>query len=441
MKLGLMKSFDLYLVRRRVENDGGGTGFWLAPGLAVTIKHQSIFPCWQMIGRNVYPFIFLCVTIYEITMVLLKVFLPCCAAGQERRGADRVCPGPAEFSRPSVAGSPLGFSYSPEQSPEPYSHTRSYYKEGQTRMNQQVHYIVAGIDVSKATLDLAIANQRDAYHIRYDDEGLALIIEQCFCANVSLVILEATGGLERKLVAALANANLVFHIANPRQVRNLAKATGQLAKTDKIDARVLVDYGLKLQPLPHRLPSKNKLKLHDLSVRHQQLVQMQTAERNRLHASQEPVVADMIEQHLALIDQQIKQVANVMDQLIEQRDELKRKAAVLESACGVGSLTARRLIAELDELGQRSPKQIAKLVGLAPLNRDSGTLRGKRTISGGRRHVRKALYMPTIAAIRHNPVIKRYYQNLITAGKAKKVAINACMRKLLIYHNAMIREN
>lgn len=302
------------------------------------------------------------------------------------------------------------------------------------------HLIVAGVDVSKHTLDFAIAGQNATPQVEYDPQGLAMLIDACTRAGVQLVVLEATGGLERKLVRQLAAAGLAFHIANPRQVRDFARARGRLAKTDAIDARVVLDYGVTLRPAPHALPEENRRKLRDLSARHQQLSDMRTAESNRRSGCEEDSIAAMIDQHLAFIDQQIEAVARAMDDLIDADAAMAHQATLLASTPGIGRLTARRLIAELPELGQRSPRQMAKLVGVAPINRDSGTLRGKRMIGGGRKSVRKMLYMPTLVATRHNPLIRTMYHRLIEAGKSKKAALVACMRKLLTYLNAMIRD-
>jgi len=301
--------------------------------------------------------------------------------------------------------------------------------------------IVAGVDVSKATLDYAIHPRPHTHHVAYDPAGLAALVDDCRHASVGLVVLEATGGLERQLVHALADAGVPFHVANPRQVRDLARAMGQLAKTDAIDARALVHFGIKMQPRPHVLPDENRLKLRDLSARHQQLSDMRTAEANRLSTCADASIEAMIREHLDWLEEQIRQVAEAMDQLIEQDEALTRNAEVITSAPGLGPLTARRLIAELPELGQRNPRQIAKLVGVAPINRDSGTLRGKRMTGGGRRAVRKMLYMPTLVATRYNPRIRAVYQRLVAQGKPKMVALVAAMRKLLILLNAMIRED
>ena len=308
-------------------------------------------------------------------------------------------------------------------------------------MQDTEHPIIAGVDVSKATLDFAIHASRVVQQVSYTDDGIGALVAACRQAKVTLVVLEATGGLERRLVRALAAAQLPWHVANPRQVRDLARAMGRLAKTDAIDARVLVDYGRKLNPSPHELPDTHRQKLRDLATRHQQLVDMRTAELNRRGGCDDAAIAAMIDAHLAWLDEQLAHVARHMDTLIESDDVLRRTAHAIASTPGVGRLTARRLVAELPELGARSPRQIAKLIGVAPINRDSGVLRGKRTTGGGRRSVRKLLYMPTLVATRHNGHIRAMYQRLQDAGKPKLVALVACMRKLLVYLNAMIREN
>jgi len=308
-------------------------------------------------------------------------------------------------------------------------------------MQDTEHPIIAGVDVSKATLDFAIDASHVVHQVSYTDDGIGALVNACRQARVTLVVLEATGGLERRLVRALAAAQLSWHVANPRQVRDLARAMGRLAKTDAIDARVLVDYGRKLNPSPHELPDKHRQKLRDLATRHQQLVDMRTAELNRRGGCDDATIAAMIDTHLVWLDEQLAHVAEHMDTLIESHDTLRRTAHAIASTPGVGRLTARRLVAELPELGARSPKQIAKLIGVAPINRDSGVLRGKRTTGGGRRSVRKLLYMPTLVATRHNTHIRAMYQRLLDAGKPKLVALVACMRKLLVYLNAMIREN
>lgn len=295
--------------------------------------------------------------------------------------------------------------------------------------------------MSKATLDVAFTDGMTVRRWDYDAAGIATCIEVCRATGVTLVVLEATGGLERRLTRALAGAAVAFHVANPRQVRDLARAMGRLAKTDAIDARVLVDYGMKLRPQPHALPDENRQKLRDWAARHQQLTDARTAELNRHQACETPTIRTMIERHIDFIEQQIADVADAMDALIEADAALQNHAAMIESTPGLGRLTARRLLAELPELGQRNPRQLAKLVGVAPINRDSGTLRGKRTTGGGRRSVRKLLYMPTLVATRYNPRIHAMYQRLIANGKPKMLALVACMRKLLIYLNAMIREN
>lgn len=360
------------------------------------------------------------------------------ATGHERRAVDRFHPGP--FGR-NVARSPLGFfAFLPEQSPELCLEHMLVYKEGFTRMSNEQHCNVAGIDVSKANLDFAISGQVKARCVTYNDAGLAMLIEACVEAEVGLVVFEATGGLERRLRRFLNTAGLPCHMANPRQVRDLARAMGRLAKTDAIDARVLVDYGEKLRPTPTVLPSKNRDKLCAMVARYRQLDAQRTAERNRRSRCDDDVVVAMIEQMLELIETQIKCVRQEMNAVVNADEAMRRDVKQLASMPGIGELTAQRLVAQLPELGRCTGGQIAKLVGVAPVNRDSGTMRGKRTTGGGRCELRKSLYMPTLVAVRRNPMIQAMYERLVEGGKPKKVALIACMRKLLIYLNAMIRD-
>lgn len=306
-------------------------------------------------------------------------------------------------------------------------------------MNSQ-SIIVAGIDVSKAKLDVDLAPQPRKVQFDYDEHGLAQLIDWLRQQRAQLVVLEATGGLERRLVRALAAADLPFHVANPRQVRDFARATGQLAKTDRIDARVIAQFGHKLQPTPSVLPSKTRRKLLAAVTRYQQLRQMRTAESNRLDRTDDADMRQSIEQMIAHIDQQLKQVEKNMDQLVATDDAMSRDVQLIASMPGLGRLTAHRLVAMLPELGDCNRRQIARLIGVAPINRDSGTMRGKRTTGGGRAAIRTILYMPTLVAVRHNPAIRKIYQHLIEQGKPNMLALIAAMRKLIILVNIMIRE-
>jgi transposase len=300
--------------------------------------------------------------------------------------------------------------------------------------------IVAGVDVSKAYLDVDLAPQPHASRFTYDAEGLGRLIDWLQQHEVQLVVLEATGALERRLARALATAALPFHIANPRQVRDFARAMNQLNKTDKADAHVIAQFGHKLQPRPSVLPSETRQKLIAAVTRHEQLKQMRVAENNRLDRADDPTMQLLIEQMIEKVDQQLEGVEQVMDQLVASDESMQRDVNTIASTPGLGKLTASRLVAMLPELGQCNRQQIARLIGVAPINRDSGTMRGKRTTGGGRKIIRTFLYMPTLVAVRYNPVIRETYQRLVKKGKPKMVALIAAMRKLIIMVNIMIRE-
>ena len=308
-------------------------------------------------------------------------------------------------------------------------------------MSTQFSIIAAGIDVSKLYLDLAVMPVDHYHRVRYDDQGLDELIAALRSQGAQLVVLEATGGVEWRLVNRLAAENIPFHVTNPRQIRDFARAMNRLAKTDKIDAKVIAEFGYRMQPRAQVLPSKTRMKLRAFIARYQQLKAMRTAESNRLDRVNDSTIARMHRQTIKSFDRQLKKVEAMMNNLIEQDADLRRDAKTAESVPGIGRLTAGRLVALLPELGSCTPAQIARLIGVAPINRDSGQMRGRRTTGGGRSHIRAMLYMPTLVAVRHNPVIRQMYQRLVAKGKPKMVALVACMRKLIIYLNAMIRDH
>lgn len=253
------------------------------------------------------------------------------------------------------------------------------------------------------------------------------------------IVLESTGGYQRAVVAALAAAGLPVVVVNPRQVRDFARAVGILAKTDALDAAVLARFGARINPELRPLPDAQATALVDLLTRRRQLLELQTAESNRLAQAVAPKVKASIQAVLIVLKKQIDSMDDDLDGLIQQSPCWLEKQTPLTSVPGVGTQTARTLLACLPELGQISRQAVAALVGVAPINRDSGTMRGKRTTWGGRKVVRSALYMAALVASRYNPVIRDHYQKLLAAGKAKKLALVACMRKLLVMLNAIIR--
>lgn len=295
----------------------------------------------------------------------------------------------------------------------------------------------AGVDISKHHIDSAIAPSGDRLNVSSGD--LDRLVAWMVRRKPKLVVIEATGGYERDAVAALVGAGLAVAVVNPRQVRDFARASGRLAKTDRIDAEVLAAFGLAIQPEPRPLQDEEASALRDLVVRRRQLLAMRKAEKNRLEMRLSPAVRAGVERHLAFIDGEIKGADDDLDRLIRQSPAWRADDELLRSVPGVGPVLARTLIAEMPELGQLNSRQIAALVGVAPFNRDSGKMRGTRSVWGGRPGVRSVLYMATLSAIRCNPVIKVAYQHLRTAGKPPKVAIVACMRRLIVTLNAICK--
>lgn len=303
---------------------------------------------------------------------------------------------------------------------------------------------VVGIDVSKNRLDIACLHGQAPLPASVENtpEGHAALVE-ILCQNPPrLIVLEATGGYQRAVVAALAAApphGLPVVVANPRQVRDFARGLGILAKTDAIDAMVLARFAEKIDPPVRNLPDAQAQALADLLARRRQLVELRTAEKNRLQQASALRIRASIRAVLATLDAQIAALDDDLDGHIRRSPVWREKENLLLSVPGVGAQTARTLMACLPELGSISRQAIAALVGVAPINRDSGSMRGRRTTWGGRKDVRCMLYMATLVASRHNPVIRAKYQKLLAAGKPKKVALVACMRKLLTILNAMLR--
>lgn len=276
------------------------------------------------------------------------------------------------------------------------------------------------------------------FSVIHDQHGIAQLVERLEAAKPAVVVLEATGGIELSLTSALVIAGLPVVVVNPRQVRDVAKATGQLAKTDAIDAQVLARFAEAIRPEPRPVPDEQTQVLAALVTRRQQLVEMLTAEKNRL-ASARASIRKNLRAHIAWLERALEQADTDLADAIQQSPVWREKDQLLRGVPGIGPVLTTILLAHLPELGTLTHKQIAASVGVAPLNRASGTLRGRRTVWGGRAHVRTALYMGAIVAARYNPVIRSFYGRLCAAGKAKKVALVACMRKLLTIINAMLK--
>ena len=303
-------------------------------------------------------------------------------------------------------------------------------------MNPQEFFI--GIDVSKDTLDVAVRPTGEKMVFANTEEGLVMMTDFIKPFSPRLVVLEATGGWERSAVGALAAKGLPVVVVNPRQVRDFAKAKGILAKTDKIDAQVIAQFAESIRPEVRPLKTEEAQKLEALLSRRRQIVQMLTAEKNRLHSAPVWIRKD-IQIHIQWLEKILDKFNKELDRLVKKSPIWQAKDKILQSAKGVGPILSLTLISGLPELGTLNRKKIAALVGVAPLNRDSGKFRGRRTIWGGRSAIRSVLLMATRVGIRFNPVIRAFYERLEKAGKKRKVAETACMRKLLTILNAMMK--
>ena len=301
-------------------------------------------------------------------------------------------------------------------------------------MNQETF---VGIDVCQSYLDVHIAPLQKSYRLENDLCGVEELVTRLKAVAPELAVLESTGGLERLVVGKLQAAQISVALVNPRKVRAYATALDK-AKTDSLDALVLADFAKSIRPYPQQQIDESDQRLVDLVTRRRQLVEGRVAEKNRLSRAPKSVKED-IEDHIEYLDERIKSLDQEIKQLTQQ-SQFVDKQKILMSVPGMGPATSAVCLAELPELGTLTEKKIARLVGVAPINRDSGQHRGKRMIEGGRAHVRAALYMATLVATRHNPIIRQFYQRLLARGKLKKVALTACLRKLLIILNAMIRD-
>lgn len=299
--------------------------------------------------------------------------------------------------------------------------------------------ISVGIDVAKDWFDVAFGDERVVQRFDNKPQGFHALKEKLSTMKVNNIVMEATGGYEKELCWFLSAAQFPVAVVNPLNVRNFAKACGHLAKTDQVDARVLARFGQSMKVTLRPFPDENARILQEKLARRGQLVQMMTAEKNRQQQARFLPVRKSIDAVLQLLQQQLQALEEDIDQELQASDWHRRQAELLQGVPGVGEQTTRRLLIELPELGQVSRKTIAALVGLAPLNHDSGTRHGPRRLWGGRAGVRATLYMATLSTVRFNPVLKTYYHHLLSQGKKKKVALLACTRKLLCILNAIVR--
>ena len=298
---------------------------------------------------------------------------------------------------------------------------------------------IIGIDVSGKFLDIHILPEGQGRRFTNDASGISEVVELAGDQQVCLIVMESTGGLETALVAECGVARLPTVVMNPRQIRDFARSMGRLAKTDAIDAEVIARFGSALRPEPRILADEQSRELKALVTRRQQLTEMRSAETNRLRRAQ-PAVQERLRRHIEYLTQELEDIDREIEELIRESPIWSEKAELLRDVPGIRSVSCLTLVGALPELGRLNRQQIAALVGVAPLNRDSGAYRGRRSTWGGRSRVRQVLYMAALSARVHNPVIRAFYERLVAAGKPAKVALVACMRKLLTIVNAMLRD-
>jgi transposase len=296
-----------------------------------------------------------------------------------------------------------------------------------------------GIDVSKDRLDVAVLGEERGWQVDNTKAGIAKLVQQMQAVCPELIVVEATGGYQRAVVEALFVAGLAVAVVNPARVRQFARACGLLAKTDKLDAQMLAVFGQRVQPRLYAGKTEAEQQLSALLVRRKQVEEMLKAEQNRLHTIT-PSLRGSVERIIALLKEEKKRLDEQIRELMNEQQAWQEQTEILSSAPGVGIVTTATLLAELPELGKMDRKKIAALVGVAPMNYDSGKKRGYRKTKGGRTNVRSVLYMSTLVATRYNPLIRTQYQHLLNRGKEKKVALTACMRKFLTILNAMMRD-
>lgn len=300
--------------------------------------------------------------------------------------------------------------------------------------------VFVGVDVSKGWLDVALSTEGKIHRYANDEAGRQNLVEHLLASKVTLVVLEATGGYQTPIVTALVVAKIATTVVNPRQVRDFARSLGKLAKTDAIDAAVLARFAELVKPEPRALKDEETLELEGLVTRRRQIVDMITAETNRLHQLPKALQAD-VRDHIEYLKKRLRDHDLDIARAIKKSPVWREKENLLQGIPGIGRITIATMLCELPELGSLGNKQVAALVGLAPINRDSGKVRGRREIFGGRSCLRGTLYMAAVAAKRFNPAIRAFYERLRAAGKTFKVAIVACMRKLVVIMNAMLRHN
>jgi transposase len=298
-----------------------------------------------------------------------------------------------------------------------------------------------GIDISKRTFDVHFLTGSSDHHFDYSPENIRKALDIFRSAKPELIVMEATGGYELPLAEELYAAGLPVAVVNPARIRNFAKASGQTAKTDRIDARIIARFAAVMEPPVRNAKDDTSFKIRALVVRKRQITDMRTAEKNRMEHIRDEFIGQSILTVISAFETQIRLIQDRIRDLIASSPELKQKTELIQSVPGIGENTAAALVSGLPEIGTVNSEEIAALTGTAPVNRDSGQFRGKRMTGGGRSEIRSLMYMPTLAAIRHNPVIRKFYRHLLSAGKIKMAAVTACMRKLIVIVNSMVAKN
>jgi len=385
--------------------------------------------------------------------MLNKVSIPCslkkkfsgAAAQQPRKKSparDRLRPGAKHTAAEPDPGRPCGLNPNSRQSrsaPPSSSHLQDREKTMQDAIRELSVFV--GIDVAKHSFDVAVLPGGQSASLTYDDAGLAQLLELLRPHGTCFIVLEATGGLQRRLVGELIEAGQHVAVVNPRQARDFARATGKLAKSDRIDAAGLARFAQQMKPRTVEKTSDKQAELAALVARRRQLKTMAVAETNRREMARPSKVVKSVDKVLKLLEKEVEQIDAAIAQLIVSDDQWRDQAERLKSVPGVGPATSATLVAELPELGRLNRREISALVGVAPYNHDSGKLRGKRAIWGGRANIRCALYMATLSAQRCNPIIRAFAERLQKAGKPFKVVLIACMRKLLTILNVLAKTN
>jgi transposase len=310
-------------------------------------------------------------------------------------------------------------------------------------LKKTVQTAAIGIDISKGHCDVCFLDEKEEsnHQGQYPEEKYKALVKRIAKAKPRIVILEATGGYERPLAALLLASEVPHRVVNPLRARRFAQAIGLLAKTDSVDARMLALYALRNKLEPAAVPSGKTQEVRALLERRRQLVLLRASEKTRQHLESNKTASKSITSHLSFLTKEIDALDKALDEYVDGDDEFRHKAEILTSVPGVGEQTARALIGGMPELGSISRGEAAALAGLAPFAHDSGKLRGRRMIRGGRAHVRQSLYMAAVSAVRHNPQIRTIYERLVRGGKAKKLALTACMRKLLLLLNALLKKD